>query len=280
MNNILKNKISIKNVSKSFEIKEQRQQSALSNFISIFKLPSDSSAENAHNKKGTNKKTIKAVDNISIDIHEGESLGIIGRNGSGKSTLLRLIAEIHNQDEGEIIRDGSVVYISGFTHGLKPKLTMRDNIYLVSSILGLTQDKIKDIFEGIVEFSGLREFVDTKIYTFSSGMISRLAFSIGIHSLEALKPDIILLDEIIGAGGDIDFIDKANRRMNDLIQNSVTVIFVSHSLHEIQKYCTRVLWLEKGGIKKLGETKDVLEDYIKHKNPSTDKVLDNRTTVL
>lgn len=259
MNEIIKNKISLKNVSKTFEVKEQKQQSALSQFVSILKSPS-----NARDVGRINKKTIKAVDNISIDIYEGESLGIIGKNGSGKSTLLRLIAEIHDQDEGEIVRDGRVVYISGFTHGLKPKLTMRDNIFLVSSILGLTQYKIEQIFDSVVEFSGLSEFVDTKIYTFSSGMIARLAFSIGIHSLEVSKPDIILLDEIIGAGGDIDFMEKANARMCNLVQGTPTVIFVSHSPQEIQKYCTRVLWMEKGSIKRLGETKVVLEEYLKN----------------
>lgn len=266
-------KISLQNVSKTFEIKEQKQKSALSQFVLAFKSPFKPISKS----KKTDKRFIKAVDKINIDVYEGESLGIIGRNGSGKSTLLRLIAEIHNQDEGEILRNGKVIYISGFTHGLKPKLTMRDNIFLVASILGLNQDKIQTIFNEIVEFSGLQEFIDTKIYTFSSGMVARLAFAIGLHVLETLKPDIILFDEVIGVGGDIDFMSKANARMNSLIQGTTTVIFVSHSLQEIQKYCTRVLWMEKGGIRRLGDTEVVVAEYV---NFHTNTPSANRPNVL
>ena len=256
-------KISLKNVSKTFQVREQKQVSALSHAISLFKALNNKKSLTPHARvfSGNLKKHIQAVNQLSLDVYEGESLGVIGKNGSGKSTLLRLIAEIHDQDSGEIQRYGRVVYVSGFTHGLKPKLTMRDNIYLVASILGLPQNKIEDIFDQIVEFSDLGEFVDTKIYTFSSGMIARLAFSIGIHALEELKPDIILLDEVVGAGGDIDFVKKANVRMDNLIQGTATVIFVSHSLHEIQKYCTRVLWMEKGNAKKIGDTNSIIAEY-------------------
>ena len=140
---------------------------------------------------------------------------------------------------------------------------MRENIYLMGSVMGLSQEEIRNRFDQIVEFSGLRDHVDIKIYQFSTGMISRLNFSIVMHCLEYKKPDILLLDEVLSAGGDIDFQEKATKKMEELIKGGAAVILVSHSLSTINDYCDNVIWLEKGNIKEIGKPKNIIKNYKK-----------------
>ncbi|MES2409295.1 MAG: ATP-binding cassette domain-containing protein [Patescibacteria group bacterium] len=241
-------KIILDKVSKIFEVGYRDEQSTLSRFISLISGRQP-------------KKHRRVVSDISLEVEEGEMVGIIGKNGSGKSTLLRMIAGIYIPDKGTILTPKNILYINGFNHGIKLRLTMRENIYLVGSIVGVQGLVIKEVFEEIVEFSGLREFVDTKIYQFSSGMISRLNFSIFIFFSTLKKSDVLLLDEVFGAGGDIDFKQKAETKMNDLLKSGVTVMLVSHNLTDIQNHCKRVILIENGIVKVDGDVEQVLRIY-------------------
>jgi ABC-type polysaccharide/polyol phosphate transport system ATPase subunit len=208
-------------------------------------------------------RNLLALENISFSAKSGENIGIIGRNGSGKSTLLRVIAGIYAADSGNVKTKGNLIYLNGLAPGLKKKLTMRENIYLMGSLLGLGQKDIKDNFNAIVEFAGLEEFVDTKVFQFSSGMTSRFSFSATIHFVEHHDPDIILLDEVFSAGGDMDFQKKAIRKMEELIKGGATVLLASHSLGLIKKYCHRAIWIDKGKIVKEGVPQEVCDTYAK-----------------
>jgi ABC-type polysaccharide/polyol phosphate transport system ATPase subunit len=177
------NRIIVENISKKFKIGFKKNQGALERFISFFsgKEP---------------KKTIHALKDVSFEVRKGEIVGIIGENGSGKSTLLRVIAGIYKQDEGKIITNGKVISIINLVIGLHLRLTMKDNILLISSFFGLSQKEIEKRFDSIVEFAELESFVNTKIYQFSEGMKQRLAFSIAIYC----NPEILLLDEVFEVG--------------------------------------------------------------------------------
>jgi ABC-type polysaccharide/polyol phosphate transport system ATPase subunit len=173
-----------------------------------------------------------------------------------------LIASIYQTKQGKIITNGEVVYMNGFGLGLKPRLTMKDNIYLIASLMGLSRQEIKKRFTEIVEFSELEDYVNTKVYQFSYGMISRLCFSTTIHCLEQKNPDIILLDEVFGTGGDLAFQNKAIAKMEEFIKGGAAVILVSHDLNIIQQYCDRVIWLKNGQIIQDGKPQDVVKEYI------------------
>ncbi len=248
MNTPLHKRISVKNIGKTFLLGSKKNESTLSKVLSLV-----SGRES--------KKVHHALKNITFEALSGEIVGIIGRNGSGKSTLLRIIAGIYEYTTGTVETNGKLLYLNGFGTGLKPRLTMKENIFLIGSIMGLSRFEIKKRFSTIVEFSGLSEYVDTKIYQFSSGMITRLKFSIGIHCFEFHAPDILLIDEVLGAGGDIDFQKKAGEKMQMLMRGGATALLVSHNLNEIQKYCTRVLWLQNGEIFKSGKTEDIILEY-------------------
>lgn len=241
--------LQVKNLSKKFNIGFKKNFSLLARVLAF-------SGREAKREK-------QVLDNVSFNVFKGETMGVIGRNGSGKSTLLGLIAGIYEADKGEIISSGKISYLSGWGFGLQHRLTMRDNIYLSGSILGLGKKDIADKFDEIVKFSGLEEFPDTKIYQFSSGMITRLAFSIVAHCLEYKKPDILLLDEVFGSGGDIDFQNNALKKMESLISGGITVIMVSHNLGLIKQHCKRAVWLDNGKVVSIGNPEIVVNNYIK-----------------
>jgi ABC-type polysaccharide/polyol phosphate transport system ATPase subunit len=246
-------KLILKSVTKKFNLGNSRGDGFLAKLIDVV--------------SGKEKKSVKVgVDNVSFEVAHGEIVGIIGKNGSGKSTLLRTIAGIYALDGGSIEVEGDVaqpeiLYINGFNHGIKPRLTMRENVYLIGTIMGLGRKQIDTVFNEIVEFAGLTDFIDTKVYQFSTGMILRLNFSIFIHCITFKKFDVLLLDEVFGAGGDIDFKSKAEERMVSLLKSGVTVLLVSHSLNDIKKYCKRVVWLEEGRLKMDGEVEEILAKY-------------------
>lgn len=245
-NNI--SKIEIKNLSKTFNIGYLGREVALSYLTNIFKF----------NRK---KKNIKILDSISFDVKKGEILGIIGKNGSGKSSLLRIIAGIYRADYGEIFCNGEVFYLTSMGVGLMDRLTMKDNIFLVGSVMGLSQNKIKEIFDDIVDFSELREFMNLKVKQFSAGMVGRLAFSITAFCIKNKRSEILLLDEVFGSGADFEFEKKAIIKMEKLIKNGTTVVMVSHDLDIMEKYCNKIIWLDKGKIRENGEPKRVIESY-------------------
>lgn len=183
-----------------------------------------------------------AVRNLSFALAKGESLAVIGKNGAGKSTLLRVIAGIYRPDEGEIIVEGKVGLLQ-LGVGFHQELSGRDNIYISGSILGLKKKEIDKIYDDIVEFSDLGDFIDMPIKLYSSGMVSRLGFSISMN----LKPDILLIDEVL-AVGDEDFKTKCKEKVAHLIKEGRTIIMVSHNIKEIEVMCDRTILLDKGRI--------------------------------
>jgi ABC-type polysaccharide/polyol phosphate transport system ATPase subunit len=236
-------RVNVKNISKKFNIGYVKNQGFLARLLSF-----------VWGKE--NKKEITVLSNISFSANSGEVVGIIGDNGSGKSTLLRVMAGIYGADSGEVEINGKVVSLINLGIGLKERLTMRENIFFTGSILGMGQKEIKDKFDAIVEFSELAEFLDTKIYQFSSGMIQRLLFSVAAHS----SPEVLFLDEVFEVG-DEHFRRKSEKKMEELISQDVCTILVSHSLELVKKYCNRVIWLEKGKIIKEGDPTEITTLY-------------------
>jgi len=238
------------NISKDFSIGYRKEESALSAVLSF--LP-----------KSYPKRILVALKNISFSVDSGKVLGLVGKNGSGKSTLLRIIAGIYQPTQGVAKTVGKTIYLTGLGQGLSPMLTMRENIFLMGSIMGLGQKDIKNKFNEIVDFSGLNDFVDTKVAHFSSGMITRLNFSVMINSLKHHNPDVILLDEVFGSGGDIDFQGKAIQKMEELIKGGATVVMASHDLEIIKKYCDKVILLNKGEVAFMGQPDEAIKLYLK-----------------
>lgn len=195
------------------------------------------------------RKGFKAIDNISFKINRGEAVGLIGRNGAGKSTLLKMVTGIADPTSGKISVRGQVAPLLALGNGLDPTLTGRENIYLNGAILGYTKEYLKAKEESIIEFSELGDFIDSPVRAYSSGMMMRLAFSIAT----AASPEILILDEVL-AVGDATFQEKCRNRISQILEDGTTIFFVSHNLDDIQKLCTRVIWIEKGHIVRDGKT--------------------------
>ncbi len=197
-----------------------------------------------------------ALDNVSIDIEKGEVVGIIGLNGSGKSTLLKLVSGILKPSEGEIVTNGTISPLIELGAGFDMELTTRENIFLNGSVLGFERSFIREKYDEILDFAELRDFENVAIKNFSSGMVARLGFSIAT----LVKPDILIVDEIL-AVGDFLFQQKCERRIADMMSGGTTVLIVSHSIEQIERLCSRILWLEKGKVKMIGDTATVCEQY-------------------
>jgi ABC-type polysaccharide/polyol phosphate transport system ATPase subunit len=212
----------------------------------------------ALSRKRNKKEVLK---NISFTANTGEIVGIIGRNGSGKSTLLRIIADIYFPTTGKVHTHGQITYITSLGLGLVTRLTTKENIFLTGAIMGMSRKDIRKILPDIIEFSGLSEHIDSKILHFSTGMIARLSFAVTFFCLKHTNSEILLLDEVFGSGADIDFEKKAITKMEELIQSGVTVIMVSHNLDIMQKYCHKIIWLDKGEIKAIGKPDDIIGKY-------------------
>lgn len=200
-----------------------------------------------------------ALKGVSFEVPAGEMLGIIGPNGSGKSTMLKCLARILSPDSGDITINGTLSSLLELGTGFHPELSGRENVYLAGSILGLKRIEIDDKFESILDFSGLNDFIDTPIKNYSSGMTARLAFSVAI----SIDPEVLLVDEVL-AVGDEAFQLKCYERIWDLRRAGKTVVFVSHSLDAVRRLCSQVLWLEKGRIRALGPSSEVVGQYLEH----------------
>lgn len=240
--------LSVHNLSKTFHIRKRPAEGVLGHVLSFIAGKGDT-------------WELKVLDGVSFSCASGEVMGIVGRNGSGKSTLLRIIAGIYRQDAGAVHAPGRIMYLSGFNVGLQNRLTMRENIYLVGSIMGLKKSEVRHYFDDIIAFSGLGDFLDTKIYQFSSGMIARLGFSSVISFLNHQQPAIVLLDEVLGAGGDAEFKREALEKMEGFMKSGAAVIMVSHDMAPIRQYCSRAMLLEGGKIIAEGKPRDVIRRY-------------------
>ena len=235
--------ISAKNISKTFHISEDSHNTIKGRLFNIFNLPKP--------------KKVAAVKMMSFDILKGECVGFIGRNGSGKSTLTKLLAGIYESDTGYVKIQGSTMLMN-LGVGMSHELTARENIYVSGSVLGLKIKQIDALFDTIVEFAELKDFVDTKVKYFSSGMAARLSFSIAVNA----GADIMFLDEIF-AVGDMKFQEKAIKTFESSWIQGKTVVLVSHSMDTISKYCNRTAYMKGGELVYFGETDKAIELYEK-----------------
>lgn len=199
----------------------------------------------------------EALRGISFEVKKGEIMGIVGKNGSGKSTLLRAIAGIFSADSGSIELESDSVSLLSIGVGFQKKLSGRENIILSGILLGFSEQEVRDKMDEIIEFANLGKFIDMPVKTYSSGMYSKLAFSI----TAVLETDIMLIDEVLSVG-DAKFKKKSYKKMQELIMDeNRTVVIVSHSTETLEKLCTSLLWLHEGEIKMQGDTKTVLDAY-------------------
>ena len=199
----------------------------------------------------------EALRGISFEVKNGEIMGIVGKNGSGKSTLLRAIAGIFSADSGSIELESDSVSLLSIGVGFQKKLSGRENIILSGMLLGFSEQEVRDKMDEIIEFANLGKFIDMPVKTYSSGMYSKLAFSI----TAVLETDIMLIDEVLSVG-DAKFKKKSYKKMQELIMDeNRTVVIVSHSTETLEKLCTSLLWLHEGEIKMQGDTKTVLDAY-------------------
>ncbi len=197
-----------------------------------------------------------ALTNVSFKVAKGEVMGIIGHNGAGKSTLLKVISGILKPTSGKVQVNGVVVPMLELGSGFDFDLTGRENVFLNGSILGYSEKFLKEKYDEIVEFSELGQFIDVPLRNYSSGMVMRLAFSIAT----VVQPDILIVDEIL-AVGDAEFQEKSKKRMLELMGGGTTVLFVSHSLDQIREMCDKVMWLDHGQMKMIGDTQEVCDAY-------------------
>jgi len=199
----------------------------------------------------------EAVRGVSFQVPKGQIMGIIGKNGSGKSTMLRAIAGIFSADEGSIDLCGNKVSLLSIGVGFKKQLTGRENILLSGMLLGYTEAQVRERMEEIIKFAEIGKFIDMPVRTYSSGMYSKLAFSI----TAVLKTDIMLIDEVLSVG-DEKFKKKSFKRMKKLISNKDrTVMIVSHNIQTLSDLCETVMWMHEGEIRKIGPADEVLEEY-------------------
>jgi lipopolysaccharide transport system ATP-binding protein len=198
-----------------------------------------------------------ALKNITLHINRGEAWGIIGVNGSGKSTLLKLVCGILKPYTGTVEMRGTVAPLIELGAGFDMDLTARENIFLNGAVLGYSKKFMKDKFDEIVEFSELQGFLDMPIKNYSSGMAARLGFSIATM----VRPEVLIVDEILSVG-DYAFQKKCEKRMNDMLSNGTTLLYVSHLSESVKKLCTHALWLEKGEEKMRGDAITVCDSYI------------------
>lgn len=196
------------------------------------------------------------LEDISFDLHRGETIGIIGRNGVGKSTLLRLIAGILEPDRGRVVNNGARVSLLSLGVGFVPHLTGRQNAMLSGMLLGLRKAEIARKIDAISEFSDLGAFFDQPLQTYSSGMRARLGFSVAIQ----VDPDVLLIDEVLGVG-DEEFKKKSTSEMKKLIKSEKSVVLVSHNLATVSELCDRIIWIEGGRIKRTDSAEAVLAEY-------------------
>lgn len=207
--------------------------------------------------KGAETKAFEAVRGVSFEVKEGEILGITGKNGSGKSTMLRALANIFSADEGDIDLHGHTISLLAIGVGFKQDLTGRENIMLSGLLLGFSEEEVKEKMPEIIEFAGLGDFIDMPVRTYSSGMYSKLAFSI----TAVLETEIMLIDEVLSVG-DEKFKKKSYHKMKELISaRNRTVVIVSHNLGTLEELCDRVMWMHEGKIMELGAPHEVLEHY-------------------
>jgi len=236
--------IIVDNVSKKFRIPHEKKTTVFQNIVGLI-------------KRQFSYEELWALKDVSFEVNKGEALGIIGRNGSGKSTLLKILAKVLYPDSGSVSLDGKVASFLELGVGFQPELTAKENVYIYSSILGLSRKQVDRIYDDIFDFAELKKFETMKLKNFSSGMYLRLAFSTAVHA----TPDTFLIDEVF-AVGDESFQKKCRDKMNQFKAEGKTIVFVSHDLDTVKLLCQRSVLLNEGRIVTTGDTGKVINDYL------------------
>ena len=202
-------------------------------------------------------KEFHALNHVSFKVPKGDVMGLVGTNGSGKSTMLKIIAGVLEASEGNVVVHGNIAPLIELGAGFDSDLTARENIYLNGALLGYTKEFIDDNLDSIVEFSELEDFLDMPLKNYSSGMVARIAFAIAT----VVEPDILIVDETLSVG-DMFFQEKCEKRIQSFIESgNVTVLFVSHSLEQVERICKHAVWIEKGELRMVGDVNDVCSAY-------------------
>ena len=235
--------IEVEHLHKTFRIPHEKRTTIFETLTGVFKPPT--------------YETFNALKNINFTVEEGDALGIIGENGSGKSTLLKIIANIMRPSSGRVTSLKKLTPFLELGVGFQSDLTAAENIRIYATIMGMQKREIDDKLDNIIEFAGLEKFKDTKLKNFSSGMQVRLAFSTAIQT----DPEILLMDEVL-AVGDMEFQQKCLDVLSKYRKDGVTIVFVSHDLGSVRRFCDRTLLLNKGEQVVLGDTGDVIDRYV------------------
>jgi ABC-type polysaccharide/polyol phosphate transport system ATPase subunit len=214
-------------------------------------------------RQGGEGSTLTALQHFSMKIPKGSSFGVIGRNGSGKSTLLKLIAGIYQPDTGTVSVQGRVAALIELGAGFHPDFTGRENIYLGGIMYGMSRKEVDAKLDDIVAFAELEEFIDDPVRTYSSGMYMRLGFSLAVHT----DPEVLLIDEVL-AVGDAGFIHRCQERISEFKRRGKTMIFVTHDLDSVARWCDHAVWLDKGVVRAEGEPVRVIDTYLSAINDS------------
>lgn len=201
------------------------------------------------------------LNDISVEVKRGESLALIGLNGCGKTTLLKTIAGILEPSKGEVRLGGTIAPLINLGAGFDMESTAKENVFLNGAILGYSKKEMQAKYDSIVEFAELKDFMNTPIKNFSSGMLSRLGFAIAVD----VQPDILLVDEVLSVG-DYNFRQKCQKKIEELMANGTTLVYVSHNMNEVTRLCKHALWIKDNKMHMYGESKDVVEKYLEFCN--------------
>lgn len=242
-------KIELKNLSIKFRAYHNNAPSIKEYFLNLFLR-----------SKHPEHDDFWALKNISLTINAGDRVGILGHNGAGKSTLLKTLCGLYEASSGSVSVKGTLAPLLEIGAGFHPEFTGRENIYLNGAILGFSKEQLRKIEPEVIAFAEIEGFIDTPVKYYSTGMYMRLAFSLAT----AMMPNILVLDEIF-AGGDSGFLEKAKKRMSELIHHSDIMILVSHDHELVRSLCNRVIWLRHGELVQDGNPEDVIEAYLKFK---------------
>lgn len=210
-------------------------------------------------RRSVSYSDFNALNNISFSITQGETVGIIGANGAGKSTLLKVISRVIRPTQGRVFLRGRIAPLLELGAGFDYEMTGRENIFLNGAVLGFSRKDIAERLDRIVEFSGIGDFIDAPIRTYSSGMVARLGFAVATD----VQPEVLIIDEVLSVG-DAEFQQKSAARILAYHNNGSTILIVSHNATSVKQLCNRAIWLEHGSIKMLGNANDIVDQYSPH----------------
>lgn len=229
----------------------------LTKIYHLYDKPQDRFKEALHPFRKSYHHDFYAVNDVSFEIKQGETVGIIGKNGAGKSTLLKMITGVLTPTSGSIQVDGKIASLLELGAGFNPEMTGMENIYLNGTLMGFSKHDMDSKVDAILEFADIGEFISQPVKVYSTGMFARLAFSVAIN----VEPDILIVDEALSVG-DARFQSKCIRKMEELAGKGITILFVTHDMQSVNKFCKEVIWLQNGNISQMGEPAKIIENYL------------------